>query len=184
MTKANYIQELIADLIARLPELEWKISSLNPFLLSQSISKNLFRSQDLTAAACIKELKVDIHVLSTQNNERSAQYLAVQVKQKISVLVGLCKVQQKKKNENKKANFGMVMLSTRQQWLHSLEHDVEVLIKQQEALAKRSAQMQFNNTVPSVLLNLKAELGEVEKKLTLAKEALNKAFQNAAYNNK
>jgi hypothetical protein len=174
MMKSTYINELTSDLIARLPELEWKTSDLNPSLFNKSLPKNVFRTLDVSAATCINEIKVDIQTLSKQNNYLSAHYLAEQVKQKISVLVGLCKIE--KKNKTKKdTGFGIAMLSTRQQWLQSLEQNVTLLIKQQEALAKTLAQMQLNNTDVAILLNLKSELGEAERRLTLAKEALNKA---------
>lgn len=177
MIKSKYIQDLITDLMARLPELEWKIVNLNPIFFNQSLPKNLFRSQDLTAAACINELKADVLALRKQKHERSAEYLAEHLKQKISVLVGLCRVQQKNKNEKKAPSFSMAMLSTRQQWLDTLEQDVETLKKQKQALSMRLAQMLPNKSQTTILLNLKVELGALEKKLTLAEETLNKACQ-------
>jgi hypothetical protein len=174
MIKTTYIKELTVDLIARLPELEWKAADLNPFLFSKSIPKNVFRTLDVTAAACINEIKADIQTLAKQDNYLSAYYLAGQVKQKISVLVGLCKIEKKNKQQ-KDAGFGISMLSTRQQWLQSLEQTVSILTKQQEALAKTLTQMQSHNTDVAVLLNIKSELGEAQRRLTLAKEALNKA---------
>ena len=174
MIKNTYITELTSDLIARLPELEWKTADLNPSLLNKSIPKNVFRTFDVTATACINEIKTDIETLAKQNNYLSAYYLAGQVKQKISILVGLCKIEKKNKTQ-KDAGFGIAMLSTRQQWLQSLEQNVTLLLKQQEALAKTLAQMESNNADVTTLLNLKSELGEAERRLTLAKEALNKA---------
>lgn len=174
MAKINDLKEFISDLIARLPELEWKLSNINPFLLNKSVPKHLFRVTELTAAYCISELKLDIQALEKQKHERSAEYLAEQLKRKISILVGLCRIEQKKKAP-KDPGFGITMLTTRQQWLRSLEQDVHVLAKQQEALAKTLNQMQINNTDVSTVLNLKSELGEVERRLTLAQEGLNKA---------
>lgn len=172
MIKSIYLKELTSDLLARLPELEWKTSDLNSSLFNKSIPKNVFRAVDLTASTCINEIKLDIQTLSKQSHYLSALYLAEQVKQKISVLVGLCK---QKTQSKKDAGFGITMLSTRQQWIQSLEQNVTLLLKQHEALAKTLAQMQLNNTDVAILLNLKSELGEAERRLTLAKEALNKA---------
>ena len=70
------------------------------------------------------------------------------------------------------------MLSTRQQWLQALEQEVEVLKKQKEAFNKCLLQIRPAKEDPSVLLNLRVELGALEKKLTLAEESLNKACQH------
>ncbi len=176
MIKNHYIEELSADLITRLPELEWKLSQLSSSLINQALPNNLFRTQDLTALSCIKELKADLQALRKQKHERSATYLAEHLKQKISVLVGLCKMQQKNKSESKITSFSLTMLSTRQQWLQSLDQEVGILKKQRDALNKRLEQMQSSKE-QTALLNLKFELGELEKKLTLAEEALSKACQ-------
>ncbi|RUR08367.1 primosomal replication protein PriC [Legionella sp. km772] len=177
MIKTNYIQNLTTDLMARLPELEWKMTSLPPSVLRQSLPKNLFRTDELTAAACINELKADLQALRVQRHERSAEYLAEHLKRKISVLVGLCRVQRKNKEESKAATLSMAMLSTRQQWLQSLTQEVETLKNQQQALCMRIAQINPHTSEPTLLLNLKHELGMLERKLTLAEETLNKACQ-------
>ena len=177
MIKSNYIQELSDDLITRLPELEWKLTHLNPALFIKALPKNVFRTQDLTALACINELKVDLHALGRQRHERSAEYLAQHLKQKIFILVGICRVK-KNKVANKTPDLSIKMLSTRQQWLQALEQEVEVLKKQKEAFNKCLLQIRPAKEDPSVLLNLRVELGALEKKLTLAEESLNKACQH------
>jgi DNA-binding transcriptional MerR regulator len=176
MNDVHYIKELTTDLMTRLPELEWKINDLNPILFARSIPRRLFRTQDVTALSCINELKLEISSLAKQKNSLSAHYLAEQIKQKINVLVGLCRVEQKNKKVKSPASFSLNMLSTRQQWLQTIERDVDVLIKQQQALAKTLKQMQLQRTDPDTILNLKSELGEIEKRLTLAQEALAKAI--------
>lgn len=173
MIKTNYINELTADLIARLPELEWKVTGLNTFLLKKSINNNVFRAFDLTGSLCISEIKEDIISLSKQSNDLAAHHLAAQIKRKISILVGVCRLE--KKNKVKKEGFSISMLTTRQQWLQSLEQEVDVLLKQHKALSNTLSHMESSKVEPSILLNLRSELGQLEKKLTLAQEGLNKA---------
>lgn len=176
--KDNYIQELTSELIERLPELEWKINTLNLSFINRSIPKGLFKTQYAHTAEYINELKNDIYVLSLQTNLRSAHYLAERIKRKISVLVNLCRIQHKRQEGRPEQLFSIAMLNTRQQWLHSLEHEVQLLIKQQQALAKTLKQMQKSNATSSFLLNVQSEVGAVEKKLTIAQERLNKAYLN------
>jgi hypothetical protein len=172
---ANYIKELASDLMTRLPELEWKITNLNPILFSRSIPKRLFRTPNLNPLECINELKVDIQVLTKQNSEISALYLVGQIKQKINVLVGLCRMEKKQEKLSEHLPLGINTLSTRQQWLRELEQDIESLSKQQQALLKTLSTMKMEQKAPSILLNLQSELGTLEKRLTLAKETLAKA---------
>lgn len=171
----HYIKELASDLIARLPELEWKTCQLNPILFSKSIPKRLFRATNLNPVECINELKADIHLLKKQKGEMSALYLAEQIKQKINVLVGVCKIDKKQEKLSEYLPLGINMLSTRQQWLRGLEQEVDVLTQQQQALLKRLASMKSNHKDASVMLNLQAELGSIEQRLTLAQEALSNA---------
>lgn len=177
MIKTTYIQNLITELMARLPELEWKVSNLNPALFNRSLPKKIFKTQEPTALACINELKADLHVLKQVKHERSAEYLAEQLKQKVSILVGISRLEHKNKGKIQPASFSMEKICTRQQWLQSLEQEVTVLRKQKQALSTRLTQINPHKSDPAVLLNLKHELGLLEKKLTLAEEALNKACQ-------
>jgi hypothetical protein len=172
---ANYIKDLAADLMARLPELEWKIANLNPTLFSKSIPKRLFRTSNLVPLECMNELKADIRALTKQNSDVCAHYIAEQIKQKINVLVGLCKIEKKQEKLSEHLPLSINMLSTRQQWLRELEQNIEILTKQQQALFKTLSAMQSNKKDSSILLNLQSELGAVEKHLTLAKETLSKA---------
>lgn len=177
MIKTNYIELLCADLVSRLPELEWQLSRLAPSLFTQALPKNLFQTQELTAAGCIEELKTDVLNLRAQKHEQRAAYLAEHLKRKISILVGLCRLQQKNNDESKVRAFSLKMLSTRQQWLQALEEEANALKKQRDALSRRLEHLAGQHHDASMILNLKAELGALEKKLTLAEETLSNACQ-------
>jgi hypothetical protein len=167
---------LLQELTERLPELEWKVSFLGTRLSTSSLPRGLFHPRfDMTAAACIAEIKADIQQLAGQQNKNSAYYLAKRIQQKISVLVTLCRLQANKPNADRKLNFGLDKISTRQQWLQTLENDINRLTVQQKALAKTLEQTKACGNNQAVL-QLQAELGEVEKRLTLANEALPKAY--------
>lgn len=171
----NYIDEILVELSSRLPELEWKISALNSSFSSHSLPRGLFRPQpELTAQACVDEIKSDIWALSIQKNQRSASYLALRINQKINVLVALCQIHSRKNKSEEKVYFGLKMLSTRQQWIHTLESDINTLALQQQAMAKALEQMKQTTNDPAIL-SLQGELGEVERRLTLAKEELHRA---------
>lgn len=169
--------DLLADLSSRLPELEWKMKGLGPSFPVHNLPRGLFHTPfGFTGANCIAEIKADILTLSRQKNQRSSTYLALRIQQKINVLVGLCQINKNKPQPEEKASFGLSMLSTRQQWIASLEQEVESLSLQQQALLRASEQMkQTPNT--QAQLSLQKELGELEKQLTLAREALAKCTQ-------
>lgn len=170
--------ELLNKLIARLPELEWKINGLGISFLNHSLPKGLFRTtSESTTTQFIAEIKTDIHALSKQTNKRSAFYLAERIRQKINVLVILCQIQHKKNKPDGKNYFGIKTLSTRQQWINDLEIEIGALSSQQQAMIKSLAQLQRRQD-SNALLNLKSELGEVERRLTLAKETLNRALSS------
>jgi hypothetical protein len=172
----KYIDDILVELSSRLPELEWKISSLNHSFSSHSIPKGLFRPHpEFSAVACVNEIKEDITALSQQKNERSANFLATRIQQKINVLVTICNLGNQKNKREEKVHFGLQTISTRQQWIQGLELDIEILSKQQDAMTKALQAMRYNKN-NEALLNLKAELGEVERRLTLAKETLNQAL--------
>ncbi|WP_298628110.1 primosomal replication protein PriC [uncultured Legionella sp.] len=172
----NSINELLTELNSRLPELEWKISELSSAISSHNLPRGLFRTGfELTGAGCVKEIKADMLALSQQKNERSAHFLASRIKQKINVLVALCQIDNKKSKAAEPASFGVKMLSTRQQWIQNLETDINTLTQQQQAMVKSLEHLSHSNNVDAVLA-LRAELGEVERRLTLAKETLNQAI--------
>lgn len=172
----NYIDDLLAELNSRLPELEWKISELGSAISSHNLPRGLFRTGfELTGAGCVKEIQTDILALSHQKNERSAHFLAERIKQKINVLVALCHMGSRKKKSAAPAYFGVKMLSTRQQWIHNLEAEITTLTQQQQAMAKSLDHLSHTDNTEAVL-TLRAELGEVERRLTLARETLNQAI--------
>lgn len=171
----DYIKDLLTELTARLPELEWKISGLSVALSNHSLPKGLFRpGVELTGHGCVQEIKADINALSIQNNQRSAHFLAERINHKINVLVALCQMDSRKNKPEEQLGFGVTMLSTRQQWIQMLEKDITTLVNQQQAMTKALQQMNLGGNT-SAILTLQSELGEVEKRLTLARETLNQA---------
>jgi DNA primase len=170
------INELLQELSSRLPELEWKISELSTAISSHRLPHGLFRFKaELTPEGCIEEIKADIDALSKQKNERSAYYLAERLKQKVNVLVVLCQIEGRKNKPKQKASFGLNMLSTRQQWIQSLENDIQTLTMQQQAMLKTLEQNHVCKD-KNASLSVHAELGEVERRLTLAREKLDQVI--------
>ncbi len=167
-------KRLLTTLTARLPELEWKVGELGSSFSSHKLPRGLFRTDTPTGSACIAEIKKDIQSLS-KHEGNSAAYLAMRIQQKVNVLVALCQIHSRHHKPENKASFGVQMLSTRQQWLHTLETDIWTLEKQQQAMSKTLEQMMRGQN-SAAILQLKAELGEIERRLTLAKETLNRAI--------
>jgi len=164
--------ETVQNLSARLPELEWKLKSLNITLTKNKVPANLFHYQfDMTPQTCIAEIKADLQLLSTHSNERSIHYLAQRISQKINVLVQLCQLHVHRKIPERQSNFGIRMISTRQQWLQTIEDDIIRFTEQQQALAATLHELQKNGN-QQMILNVQAELGEAERRLTLAQETL------------
>lgn len=172
----NYIEELLNELSARLPELEWKISHLKIPISAYNLPKGLFRTPyNLNSETCMAEIKSDIAGLAQQKNQRSAMHIASRINSKINVLVTLCQMYNKEKPSHEKVSFGIKMISTRQQWIESLELNVATLAQQQQAMLKALDTMQNKNNDLAVL-SLKKDLGEIERHLTLAKESLQRVI--------
>lgn len=172
----THIDELLADLSARLPELEWKINGLTPVISSHSLPRGLFSAAiELTGSACVAEIKSDINALAKQSNPRSAHFLAERIKQKVNVLVTLCQIASRKEKPESPVTFGINMLTTRQKWLQSLENNINTLHEQRLALTKALEQIQRSGNSQAIL-NVQGELGEAERRLTLAKEAFKQAI--------
>ncbi len=102
-------------------------------------------------------------------SERSVQYLAVRVEQKINVLVRICQQSLEKKTPQREVYFGVQAISTRQQWLKSLQDEVDTLSHQHQALETAISTSKANNNIQTTL-SLEKELGEAYRRLTLAKE--------------
>jgi hypothetical protein len=168
------MDEILAELTSRLPELEWKISRLPQPSFAANLPKGLFQLKaEVNGESCIKEIKLDIQALSRQTNERSIKYLAERIQQKINVLVTLCLVKGKGKPNDEKRSFDVNTLSTRQEWIHSIENEITRLTRQQQAMQNTIQHLTTNQQLDQLLI-VQAELGELERQLTLAKEALDK----------
>ncbi|MDI9818911.1 MULTISPECIES: hypothetical protein [unclassified Legionella] len=165
------IESLLEELEARLPELEWKIRALDRiFFSSKSLPQGLFRVQaNAPAAAFITEVKKDIQALAGCPSERSGYYLAQRIHQKINVLVNLYRIHVKEVKTE--ASHPLDSLCTRQQLIGKLEEEVERLSIQRDAVKERL----LHKYDAQMLLTIKNELGLVEKRLTVAKEALSNA---------
>lgn len=171
----NEIQTLVEQLSARLPELEWKLKNLQIYIHSKTLSPGLFQNRvDISAQTCMAEVKADLKALTSEADRPGARYLTQRINQKINALVRLCQLHEGKPNPREtRASFGINTISTRQQWLIDVRNEIEALEQQQQALLSQLEQMQQRNQQQTVL-TIKTQLGEVEKQLTLAKEALGK----------
>lgn len=169
------INESVQALSARLPELAWKLDALHPFINPKLLPRGLFNQQfEMTSQSCIQEIKEDLKVLNTHKNERSMHYLAQRVNQKINVLVRLCQISADKRMSKPVSVFGVQSITTRQQWLETLQQDIDKLNLQQQALSARLQQPQEKQS-PQALIQMQAEIGEIERRLTLARETLTRA---------
>lgn len=169
------IAVLLAELNARLPEITWKINQLQKPITAAMLPRGLFTIPiEYDSSTFIDEIKADIKRLSTQKNEQVIRHLANTIQRKINVLVKICQLNQVTKAPAelaRKNTFNLSSLSTRQQWLGNLEEKITALTEQKEAFSKKVQ----NNADPLVQLQLQKEIGELEKQLTLAKEAYQKA---------
>jgi hypothetical protein len=172
------INESLDKLVARLPGLAWKLNTLYSVFPSHLLPPHLFKERvEMTPKTCIDEINTDLQVLAEQKNERSMQYLVEKIGQKINVLVQLCQKTTTNHYSKKTEPFAVHALSTRQQWLASLEEDVAQLSAQQQALSHTLEELKKTNQ-PKAILSLQAELGELERSLTLAKETLARAIHS------
>ena len=169
------IDASVQELSARLPELAWKLSTLykefNPTLLP----RGLFQSQfEMTPTSCIDEINADLRLLSHHKNERSSRYLADRVNQKINVLVRLCRLHKDNKSIKQAPAFGVQSLSTRQQWLGTLQEEIDGLSSHQQALMIILSRLQTGQDSDAIL-SAQSDLGDIERRLTMARETLARA---------
>ncbi len=169
----------IKQLEARLPELEWQLSKMNATFPAFSLPKGLFRQKwDSDASCYASEIREDISLMATYSkqieNKAATHFLAVKINQKIQVLVSICKQYQKENTSSQSIGFEMAKISTRQEWLQNLDFDIQALHSQRTALLEVFSQKKLQNDAVSQL-SLRRELGELEKKITLAEEAFGKA---------
>lgn len=169
------INESVQVLIARLPELVWKLNTLYSVFNPTLLPPGLFKTQlEMTPQSCVDEINADLQLLNHHKNERSVHFLAERVSQKINVLVRLCQIDEDKKPSGQALTFGVQAISTRQQWLASLQEYITVLSTQQAALASTLSKSKINHN-PQATLSIQAEIGAVEHRLTLARETLARA---------
>ena len=168
----TFIDASIQRLSARLPELAWKLSALGPVLQPALFPRGLFRGRfEWTPASCIDEINADLDTIQQQSNEQAAHYLADRVAKKINVLVRICQQHSKQKKPERQVALGVQAINTRQQWLKTMQSEIDVLSEQQQALAAAlHAALKANNN-SDAMLRLQAELGQAERRLTVAKEA-------------
>ncbi|MDP3705044.1 MAG: hypothetical protein Q8R24_03940 [Legionellaceae bacterium] len=172
--------KLIKQLEARLPELEWKLGAIGAYISPKLLPKGLFRDRfELTPQICVDEIKSDLRVLKTKDNDQSAHYLASRVNQKINVLVRLCKTQPVKSSQKATTPLNLQAMSTRQRWLQTVQEDISRLERQRDALLLSVSTMESRHDVQASL-TLQIELGEVERRLTMAVEARSKVQLNIA----
>jgi hypothetical protein len=164
------MDDIIQKLEMRLPELEWKLSELGAYINHHRLPKGLFSERlELTPKLCIDEIKQDLYVLRGQTNERSINYKVLRVNQKINVLVRLCKTESNKKNSKNTQEFSVQALSTRQQWLKSVEQEIANLQTQREALKLTLCSMELKQDV-NAILKIKLDIGDLERRLSVLSE--------------
>jgi hypothetical protein len=170
------IDQVLDELSSRLPELEWKLNKLKSRITTHNLPRGLFSAgREFTGKACIDEIRADIHTLQTRKTDQGSYFLAERIKQKINVLVILCQIHHDHIKPEEAKPFKLQALSTRRQWIESMEIDIRSLEIQHKAMLKTLMQKKDEKD-SFAILPLKAELGELEKKLTLARETLNRAL--------
>ncbi|KTC70213.1 coiled-coil protein [Legionella birminghamensis] len=167
------IETMLLSLKARLPELAWNLNKPGAQIPWQNLPPGIFRYQfEPKASDYIAEIKSDIERLEQQVNTQAASYLAQRIQQKINILVRLCRCKPPVQKADNSASFMLQALSTRQQWLASLEEQIQSFTEQRDALAAR-----LSTIAKEQQLAVLAELGAAEKRLTEAKEAYAKAIE-------
>ncbi|STX48735.1 coiled-coil protein [Legionella hackeliae] len=144
----------INELEARLPELEWQMSSLGHSVSTKMLPKGLFRLPDeASPSAFIDDIKTDLKRLSDSQNTHGSYYLAQRIRQKINVLVGLCRLEAKQPSE-RQGKFYLNVITSRQNFVGELEKEISLLAQQRQAILNRLEQVNVG-----LQLTLKAELG-------------------------
>ena len=169
------IHESVERLSARLPELAWKLSSRYSLINHKLLPRGLFLEPlEMTPQSCIDEIYADLKRVRDHKNERSACYLAERISQKINVLIRLCQKPVEIKPGTQSHVFSIQTISTRQQWLDALHDDIVRLDVQYLALTTTLNNLQNGGSIQAIL-SVQAEVGEVERRLTLARETLARA---------
>lgn len=162
------VNKLLTELLARMPELEWQLSKLGAVFSPSTLPPGLFHQPyDAPVTDYIAEIKKDIARLSSQTNFQRTHYLALKINQKINVLVALCASYNQKATQDTSCVIDALL--TRKSWLATMEQNLQTFSVQQDALIRRMEQR--TSLSMDAQLNLQKELGELEKKLTLVREA-------------
>lgn len=162
-----YLADILQTLAARLPELEWRLGEVGKIHV-QALPKGLFQSSKgddwIDPLACIQEIKQNLMTLNLVHESSAGSFLALKISQKINVLLRLCQMHRRKAAAKGRVSFEMNQLATRQQWLETLEKEIERLSVQQTAILST---LEKNRHLPAVVLTLQQELGELTRQLTL-----------------
>lgn len=163
----------LQHLIARIPELEWKLGQVGTIRAHQ-LPPGLFRCQlEFTPTAALLEVKKDLALLKEKINEPVSYYLVRSISQKVYVLVRLCKMHFKRpKSSQAKMVPNLDVISSRQQWLKNTQNEIEVLTVQHKALQSALIALQKSGAPnKDAILTAQADVGDVEKRITLLREA-------------
>lgn len=167
------IEPVLTELTNRLPELEWQLNQVNWLsFFNENLPNTLFRCGKTTQVkAYIEEIRYDIANLANQTYESNTQqYLADTIRRKINTLVKTCQLTQRSNTPVSLEQTFITRLMSRQQQLNELESKIQDLERQQAALSKT-----LSKTYQTEMkLSLQAELGKLEKLLTLARETWTK----------
>ena len=167
------IEDLSEVLAARLPELEWKLGGVDETLSSKLLPPGLFSSQiNMSTQKCVAEVRSSLLALKDERSEQSMQYLAKRINRQLNVLVRICKLHAKELPQHVSSAFDMQAMSTRRQCLSKLENKIESLKVQREALRVRLKQERGLRCCPKFIVVLQAEIGMLERKLSLTQEHL------------
>lgn len=157
------INTLLKELEARLPELEWKMSTYKHNFSSKLLPQDLFpKGSDNTPEEIMKHLKQEIQRLASHANYSACNYIAQRIHRKITLLVSCLKP----RDIESKINVHPMSLSTRQQFVEDLAQRIQQLKEQYEAIHARLTK----TSDPQTILQLKKELGNIEKHLTQIEE--------------
>ncbi len=167
----------VQRLSARLPELAWKLNMIGGSLHPSLFPRGLFRSRfEYTPTTCIEEINGDLQTIKQQTNEQAMNYLAERVVQKINVLVRICQQHARQKKTEQQAPLGVQAISTRQQWLKTMQREIETLSEQQKALETAFNDLKLGANTEAMLC-AQAELGQAERRLMQAKETYARSAQ-------
>lgn len=162
-----YLADILQTLAARLPELEWRLDEVGKIHM-KTLPKGLFQSckgEDwIEPSSCIEEIKQNLATLSAMHETSAGPFLTLKISQKINVLLRVCQMHRRKVVTKGRTSFEMNQLATRQQWLETLEKEIERLLIQKTAIM---AALEKNSHVPTAVSALQQELSELTRRLTL-----------------